>query len=245
MRYLKLFVSYNRKFCRLLENAFPNFFGSPRDYQQDLLDLISKIICEKNKLDILEVGGVDRPMLSRSENYNYVGMDIEDKPSCYECYDKFIVQSIEDKVLNKFDLIISTTLLEHVPNNQRSIQSMYDGLNSGGSMLHYIPSKYHFYSLCLRLVGPKIQKVLIEYLRPEAIAVTGYPAFFDHCSPNQMKNLLHDCGFNNIEVIPYYKATDYFAFFIPAYCFVSLFENFFEYFGIIYFASGFIIRAQK
>ena len=245
MRFFILFVFYNRKFCRLLEKVFPNFFGAPRNYHSDQLDLISKIITENKNLKILEAGGVDRPMLSKSKSYFYVGMDIEDKPSCYECYDKFLVQSVEDKILDKFDLIISTTLLEHVPKNKRSVQSMYDGLNSGGSMVHYIPSKYHFYSLCLRLMGPKIQKVLIKYLRPEAIAVTGYPAFFDHCSPNQMKNLCEACGFKNVEIIPYYKATDYFAFFIPAYLFVSFFENLFEYFGLSYFASGFIVRAQK
>ena len=245
MRFLKLFVSSNRKLCRLLEKTFPNFFGAPRKYHSDQLDLISKIILENNNLRILEVGGADRPMLSRSKKYFYAGMDIDDKPSCYECYDKFLVQSVEDKILDKFDLIISTTLLEHVPNNTRSVQSIYGGLNLGGSMVHYIPSKYHFYSLCLRLVGPKIQKVLIKYLRPEAIAVTGYPAFFDHCSPNQMKSLCNACGFRNVEIIPYYKATDYFAFFIPVYLFVSIIENLFEFFGVSYFASGFIVRAQK
>ena len=154
------------------------------------------------------------------------------------------MQSVEDKILDKFDLIISTTLLEHVPKNKRSVQSMYDGLNSGGSMVHYIPSKYHFYSLCLRLMGPKIQKVLIKYLRPEAIAVTGYPVFFDNCSPNQMKEPLSWVWFQKmLKLFPYYKATDYFAFFIPAYLFVSIFENLFEYFGLSYFASGFIVRA--
>lgn len=245
MNYIKLFVSSNRKICRVLENKFPKFFGAPRSYYRDQLDLISEKIHKGNKLRILEIGGVDRPLLSRSKNYFYAGMDIDDKPSCYECYDNFLVQSVEDNILDRFDLIISTTLLEHVPNNTRSMQSMYGGLNVGGWMVHYIPSKYHFYSLLLRLVGPKIQKVLIKYLRPEAIAVTGYPAFFDHCSPNQMKNLCIECGFQNIETIPYYKATDYFAFFIPAYLFVSIFENFFEYFGVSLFASGFIITAQK
>ena len=122
---------------------------------------------------------------------------------------------------------------------------MYGGLNSGGAMVHYIPNKHHFYSLCLRLVGPKIQKLLIKYLRPEAITKTGYPAFFDHCSPNQMKSLCNFFGFKNIKIIPYYKATDYFAFFIPAYLFVSIFENLFEYFDMSYFASGFIILAEK
>jgi SAM-dependent methyltransferase len=241
----KIFVSSNRKFCRLLEKIFPNFFGDPRNYNTDQLELISKIMRENKIKSILEVGGVDRPMLGKSKNYTFYGMDIDDRPSCYECYDKFLVQSVEDKISGKFDLIISTTLLEHVPNNKRSVRSMYDSLNEGGSMVHYIPNKYHFYSLCLRLVGPKIQKILIKFLRPEAISVTGYPAFFDQCSPNQMKNLFEEHGFKEVEIMPYYKATDYFAFFIPAYLFVAVFENLFDYFGISHFASGFIVKALK
>ena len=245
MRFLKLFVSSNRKFCGLLEKEFPNFFCAPRCYNKDQRDMLTNIIIENKKMRILEVGGVDRPFLGKSKEYYYCGMDIDYKPSCYDCYDEFFVQSVEEKIAARFDLIISSHLMEHVPNNTRSVKSMYNALNEGGLMVHYIPSKYHFYSLCLRLVGPKIQKVLIKNLRPEAIATTGYPAFFDHCSPNQMKRLCNACGFKNVEIIPYYKATDYFAFFIPAYLFVSIFENLFEFFGVSYFASGFIVRAQK
>jgi hypothetical protein len=110
--------------------------------------------------------------------------------------------------------------------------------------VHYIPSKYHFYSLCLRIVTPKVQKILIKHLRPEA-SDTGYAAFFDNCSPNQMKKLFYRQGFKSVEVIPYYKATDYFAFFLPAYLVVAVFENLFEYFGASSFSSGFIIHAVK
>ena len=134
---------------------------------------------------------------------------------------------------------------ENVPNNKKSVQSMYKSLNEGGQMVHYIPSKNHFYSICLRLVGPKIQKILIKHLRPEAISVTGYHAFFDKCSPYQMKKLCKKQGFIDVKIVPYYKATDYFGFFIPAYLFVAVFENFFEYLGLSQFASGFIITAKK
>ena len=194
---------------------------------------------------VLEAGGVDRPLLKKFGNYTYFGMGIDDKPSCKDCYDKFLVQSIEERITDKFDLIISTTLLEHVPNNGKSVQAMYNAIKNDGLMVHYIPSKNHFYSICLRLVGPKLQKILIKYLRPEAITLTGYPAYFDKCSPNEMKKLCQAYGFKDVKVTCYYKATDYFAFFIPAYLFVAICENLFEYFGASYFSSGFIITAKK
>ena len=229
----------------MLEKVFPRFFGVPHNYNIDQLKMIDTIVKQYKELKVLEVGGADRPLLKKSDCYTYFGMDIDDKESCYQCYDEFLVQSIEDKINDKFDLVISKTLLEHVPNNKRSMQAMYDALNNGGSMLHYIPSKNHFYSICLRLVGPKLQKILIKYLRPEALDVSGYPAFFDKCSPNEMRRLCQVQGFKDIEIICYYKATDYFTFFVPAFLVVSTCENLFEFFGISYFTAGFIILAKK
>lgn len=242
---LGYFVTYNRKICRILEKKFPKIFGITRDYSRDQLDLVSNVINERGHIKILEAGGVDRPMLRKSLEYTYYGMDIDDRPECFDCYDRFLTQSIEKEIPYKFDLIISTTLLEHVPDNTKSIKAMYNSLNAEGLMVHYIPSKYHFYSICLRLVGPKIQKILIKYLRPEASAVTGYPAFFDNCSPGQMTKLCEAQGFKEIRLICYYKAADYFAFFIPAFVFVSVCEFIFERFGLVSFSSGFILSARK
>ena len=243
--FLRYFVTFNRKLCGLLQQRFPKIFIDYRNYDEDLLHLVNQAIAQISRARILEVGGVDRPMLTKSKNFKYSGMDIEDKPSCYDCYDEFIVSSIENRINDSFDIIFSKTLLEHVPNNRKSIKAMYDGLNSNGVMLHYIPSKNHFYSVCLRLVGARLQKILIKYLRPAAVSVSGYPAFFDACTPGQMEKLCKTIGFKEIEIIPYYKATDYFAFFVPAYLFVALFENIFEYLKLSQFSSGFILVAKK
>ncbi len=249
---LSKFVKVNRNFCRKLEKNNPIFFDSSYDYtvnrhrgENDLRDLIKGFILENSPATILEIGGVDRPILAKSRNYTYFGLDIDDKPKCYDVYDTFLLQSIEEGLEIKFNLIISSALLEHVPDNIRSLRVIYDALSNGGVTMHYIPSKYHFYSLILRLVGPKLQKILIHYLRPEAEAVTGYPAFFHKCSPRQMETLCKDIGFSKIEIIPYYRATDYFAFFVPAFILVAVLENLISYFGLRTFASGMILVARK
>jgi hypothetical protein len=95
------------------------------------------------------------------------------------------------------------------------------------------------------MVGPEAQKKLIRILRPSAAAVTGYPAFFDHCSAPAMRQRFAASGLVDIDVKPYYRANDYFAFFVPAYVLVSLFEKFCRTFNIELFASGFVISARK
>ena len=242
---LKNFVSLNIKVCRWLEEKYPSFFVESYDNYTLRDEMIEKHINQNNPNTIIEIGGIDRPLIKKSTLYRYIGVDIEDKKECYEIYDDFFVQSVEDELPFKADLIISTEVLEHVKNNYYSFKSMFDSLNDQGSIIHYIPSKNHFYSIILRIVGPRLQKILIKYLRPHAIDETGYPAFFSYCSPSEMRRLCKDIGFKNVEVIPFYKATDYFAFFFPAFIFVAIFENLFEFFNLEIFSSCFILKANK
>jgi hypothetical protein len=172
-------------------------------------------------------------------------LDIEERPRCYEVYDQFIVQSIEQPVSISADLIISITLLEHVRDNTAAVQTIYEALTPSGTTLHYIPSKWHPYSIILRLVGPKLQKLLIGTLRSHAVETTGYPTFFDKCSPDAMRRLFECSGFGNIRIKPFYRAGEYFAFFLPAYTTVCFLENVAEFLGWRFFCSGFIISATK
>lgn len=241
---LRKFVSVNRACAAWFERAFPQIFGAP-SYKCELENRIQADIATLRPATILEVGGIDRPLLTKCPDYCYIGLDIEEQPDCHRVYDRFIVQSIEDSVDVKADMLISITLLEHVPNNVLAVRSMYHALRAGGGTHHYVPSKWHPYSVILRVVGPKLQKKLIATLRPDAADVTGYPAFFDHCSVSGMRSLMRKQGFLEVNVKPFYRASDYFAFFLPAYLVVAIFENVCATMNWNVFASGFVISARK
>jgi hypothetical protein len=196
--------------------------------------------------DVLEIGGIDRPFLSKNDGYRYVGMDIEDKPQCREIYDHFVVQSVENPIDGEFRVVMSITLLEHVPDNDASITNIFEALRSGCETHHYVPGKGHPYALALRLVGSKWQSRLIGLLRgPEVARVTGYPAFFHHCAATEMARLFEDVGFEDVRATCFYRANDYFAFFFPAFVAVTAFENLCRRLGWSYFASGFVISGRK
>ena len=126
------------------------------------------------------------------------------------------------------------------------VRNNYFALNDGGITYHYLPSKNHFYSLILRLVGPFLQRIFIKYLRPQAsLEKTGYPAFFHLCSYRELKKYLKSIGFIDIKILPYYKATDYFAFCTPLYVIVSCLENIIEFFNLKFLAAGLILSAKK
>jgi hypothetical protein len=241
---LQRFVSFNRSCSEYLLRRFPSFFDSP-SYEDELKRRILNSIIDLRPDRIIEVGGIDRPLISKNEAYAYIGVDIEANNRCHEIYDRFILQTIEKPLDLSAKMLISTTLLEHVPDNTAAIANIANALEPGGATHHYIPSKWHPYAVALRLVGPVAQKKLIRVLRPWAASVTGYPAYFDHCSARAMWTLFAENGFVEIKTEVYYRANDYFAFFLPAYILISLFENFCRALRCELFASGFVISARR
>lgn len=240
------FVYLNRTASAWIAKRLPGVFSDPKpSCLETLLDRVNRDIGNKKPATVLEAGGVDRPVLDRSPNYEFVGLDIDERPDCASLYDRFIVSSIEKPLPEKVDLIISYTLLEHVQNNMASIRVMYEGLNPNGTVHHYIPCGLHPYSLALRAIGPRLQRRLIPILRPGTEEVTGYPAFFDLCTPRGMTRAFRAAGFTEIDVKPFYRANDYFAFFTPAFIIVTLFENVCRLLGLSTFASGIVISARK
>lgn len=242
--FVSSFVRWNKRGAAYLKRRYPAVFDCP-SYREALLKKIQVCLEPASGKTVLEVGGIDRPLLRRGALYNYVGLDIEEKPRCRSVYDEFIVQSVEDKIPLSADIVVSVTLLEHVADNDAAIDSIYGALVPGGTTYHYVPSKWHPYSIALRMLGPRLQKTLIRTLRPEAEAVSGYRAYFHHCSPAAMARVFAKRGFQDIEIIPYYRANDYFEFFIPLYLAVTLVENACAALRLKSLSSGFIIGARK
>ncbi len=246
MTIIKSFVELNRKYSRLLEEKFPKYFELELpNYRDELLARITSGIREKGTVTrVLELGGIDRPLLSKGRGFIYDGLDIEDRKTCYDIYDNFIVQPVEKMLLHeKYDCIISITLLEHVLDVNSSFDRIYVSLNPGGETHHYIPSKWHPYAIALRIVGPVLQKKLIPILRPGAESVSGYPAYFDYCTIPSMKKLLIARGFTDIKIKAFFRANDYFAFFTPLFILVTLLENICRKLDLNIFASGFVLSA--
>ena len=235
-------VAVNKKWsdhCRIKNELF---YSDVNNFTECLKEIIKKEI--KLKYSILEAGGIDRPLWHKDADIIYDGLDIEYSDKCDSIYDNFFVQSIEDTINGKYDLIISRTLLEHVPDNRKSFNSIYISLNEDGKTIHYMPNKFHLYSIILRLVGDEGQRFLIKKFRPWA-ENTGYPTYFSYCSPRQMEKLLTEIGYKSIKIKCFYHANDYFSFCFPLFILVTLWENFCKKFNLETFCAGFILEADK
>lgn len=242
----KKFILLNKQYANKLESRYPHFFQDA-DHVGYFTDQLNLLLNGKYQYTILEAGGIDRPLLKKSADYTYVGLDVEEKSNCYEIYDKFYVSSIEQSIGNeKFDYIVSKFLLEHVPDNKASIHVMYNALKNGGEMLHIFPSKNHPRSLLTRMVSHKMQNYLISKIRPWAPeGVTGYKTYFSLCSKKELENYLGRTGYGEVKIKPFWGGSDYFKFFLPAFIFISLFNRACEKLHFTYFASALVLYAKK
>lgn len=66
-------------------------------------------------------------------------------------------------------------------------------------------SKNH--PIATRLVGPRLQRRLIPWLRRAEVGISGYPTFFDHCSPASMQEALEKTGSEDVDIRPFYGAS--------------------------------------
>ena len=242
---LKSFIKLNKDICKRLSMAYPNIFGGDVSTHK-FRTLLYKHLEKYQKPTVLECGGANRPFLPLNDAYELHGIDIDDSRSCVKNYDQYFCTSVENRINDhQYELIYSITLLEHVKNNTLSIENMSLVLKDNGVQLHYIPNKYHLYAIILQILGHNLQRKLIGSLRPEAKEVSGYKAYFNLCSPQKMKKEFEkSCG-QRVKIYCFYRANEYFSFFVPFYVTVTLFENFCRHFNINIFCSGFIVEVEK
>ncbi len=243
---LKRLARMNESWSRALNRRFPRLFAVRNDHLAELRSAVHGELGKPDVARVLEVGGIDRPLIAKGEGYVYTGLDVEERPRCHDIYDEFLVQSIEQPLRDRYHLIFSAHVLEHVPDNDAAFATMSDALEPGGTIHHLVPSKNHFYSIILRIVGPRVQRRLLGALFPPgALEEAGYPTFFHHCSPREMRRLLERSGFEEIHVRCFYRGNGYFRYFTPAYVVVSLLETVFRSLGLTAFAAAMLVSARR
>jgi len=176
----------------------------------------------KSEMHVLDVGGGKYPRIDfemkKRLNLTITGLDIsrEELDRAPDgAYDKTVVGDVAHVTFDeKFDLILSHTVLEHVSDNFSAFRNLTSALKPGGIMVHHLPSSNAWYVVINRILGNKNARRLLFLLYPERKNTSGFPAYYDHCTPAGMKRLCRENGLEITELATYY-ASSYLIFFAP------------------------------
>jgi len=125
-----------------------------RFYINHLLPLyISKIIKDKQELEILDIGcgSGGNSYFFQDFSGSYLGIDIKSsngwkikRRGQINLEFKQLDGHFIDEIKKKFDLIIAITSFEHIKNDKLVIQKSYDLLKDNSKMMIIVPSKFAF-----------------------------------------------------------------------------------------------------
>lgn len=143
------------------------------------------------------------------------------------------------------DLVLSRTVLEHVPDVAGAAREMARVTRPGGTSLHFMPGRNAPFALPARLLpfGPLVR--LLHVVSPETRGQVEFDVHYDRCDPDGMRRAFREAGFRRVEVATCWAAPGYFEPFVPAYLLASAYEAVVRTLSVERLASYMIVRAER
>lgn len=194
----------------------PARYGVP--WQQPFLDRVGKGL--RPGVRILDVGSGARPVVPpgiRPPNCHYAGLDVsvdELDRAGPAAYDERIVADIAHAsadIQDRFDLVVSWQVLEHVASMRAALDAQYRALADGGRMVAMLSGALGAYALLARVIPYRASTVIQERL----LGIDGadkFPTRYDSCRASKLAALLDERGWRSHEIVALYKGGMYFRF---------------------------------
>jgi SAM-dependent methyltransferase len=170
---------------------------------------------------VLDVGSGAEPTIApgeRPEGTHYVGLDISQEEldrAPAGSYDETLVADLARNVPaleERFDLVVSFQVLEHVRPLDQALENMRRYLESGGGMVSRLSGGRSVSALLNRAVPHRAAIWLETTLRgrdPQSI----FPAHYDRCTASELRDMLG--SWSEARVIPQHTGALYFKFMPP------------------------------
>lgn len=153
-------------------------------------EALRRLIEEKRVNKICEVGGGANPSLPieyiSSHNLDYTVFDISEEelkktPPGY----KTKVADICAKNLDfneKFDLVFSKMLAEHLADGETFHRNVYNMLNEGGLAFHFFPTLYTIPFIVNKITPRSVSSALLDIFAPrDRVRFVKVPAYYNWC----------------------------------------------------------------
>lgn len=180
-------------------------------FEERVLDLLRKF----DAPDVLELGGGRSPLFSEKEVPDHVNTytvnDINQQElnflSPYYKHANFDVCENTSGYEEKYDLIFSKMLAEHVSDGKKMHQNIHKMLKAGGIAFHFHPKLYASPFIANLLLPETISGSLLFMIFPHRKErYPKFPARYSWCrgSSEIIERNLKDIGYSNIQIEPFY-----------------------------------------
>jgi SAM-dependent methyltransferase len=202
-------------------------------------------------IHVLDVGSGRRPCVPgelRPRGAFYVGLDVSGDELAAAgggSYDDRVVADVAGPVqlglVDRFDLVVSFQVLEHVRPLDRALDNMRAYLRPGGRMIVQMSGAFTPFSLLGRVVphGAKV-RVLERFLDRDPVKV--FPAHYDRCWASALRHLTAD-SWGEVEVVPLHRGAAYLHFSKPLRAAYLVYERSLARHGLDDLAAYYIVDA--
>lgn len=171
-------------------------------------------------ITVLDVGSGREPVLPAQTrpDVTYVGMDVSASELAQApagAYDETVVDTVANDVAefhDRFDLIVSYQVFEHVDPLDVALQNIASYLRPGGTLIALFSGRYSPMALINRAMSLRLARRVNQTLvqrDPE----TMFEANYDRCYASAIRRLTVD--WSSVEIEPRWEAASYFDFSRP------------------------------
>jgi SAM-dependent methyltransferase len=145
----------------------------------------------------------------------------------------------------EIDLLVSRTLLEHVPDVQGAANEMARVLKPGAQTIHLLPCRYALFAIVARVAPFDLAKRLLHFAIPGSKGVVEFDVVYDRGHPRALEHAFTQAGFRDVSVQCTWDQTDYFQSLFPVFLLVLLYQRLASLFRVRMLASYAIVRAVR
>jgi ubiquinone/menaquinone biosynthesis C-methylase UbiE len=143
------------------------------------------------------------------------------------------------------DLLVSRTLLEHVPDVQGAARAMARVLKPGAETIHLLPCRYALFAIVARVVPFGVAKRLLHFAIPESKGVVEFDVVYDRGHPRALEQVFAAAGFREVSVECTWDQAAYFHSLFPVFLLVLLYQRLAALCRVRVLASYAIVRAVR
>jgi len=183
-------------------------------------EFVQSLVKEYGACQICDVGGGANPVLPlefiEQNQLDCTVLDIssEELEKAPKGYNKLVqdVEASDCVQVEKFDLVITKMLAEHLKHGKLFHKNIFGMLKPGGVAIHYFPTLYSLPFIVNKLIPDRLSSFLLDTFLPRDRHQLGkFPAYYSWCYgpiPSMLR-MLAEIGYETVEYRAFFGNTYY------------------------------------